>query len=52
MHASRYPDYYEVITDPISIKEIRQQCADSKYNTFEDLAKDFDLMFKNAKVGP
>jgi hypothetical protein len=45
-----YADYYVLIKDPISFKEIKQRCADSKYKTFEDLAKDFRLMFKNAKV--
>jgi len=45
-----YADYYVLIKDPISFKEIKQRCADSKYKTFEDLAKDFRLMFKNAKT--
>jgi chromodomain-helicase-DNA-binding protein 7 len=41
-----YPDYYQIILQPISIKEIRT----NTYSTLDDFRKDFQLLVKNAQT--
>ncbi|ESO90734.1 hypothetical protein LOTGIDRAFT_175808 [Lottia gigantea] len=48
--ASRYPDYYEVIKDPIDLRMIGQKIQNNEYKTLADLEKDLLLMLKNAKT--
>lgn len=44
-----YPDYYSEIKKPMSLLKIRYKIEMNKYDTLLDLAKDFNLMFANAK---
>lgn len=46
---SKYPDYYEVITEPIDLKIIATKIQNNVYNSINELEKDFFLMVKNAK---
>ncbi|KAJ8960513.1 hypothetical protein NQ318_013797 [Aromia moschata] len=43
-----YPDYYEVISNPIDMERISQRLKANGYETLEDLVGDFVLMFDNA----
>lgn len=43
-----YPTYYEEIANPITIKTIRRNIITEKYESIEDLNKDFMLLFDNA----
>jgi protein polybromo-1 len=43
-----YPDYYEVIKNPIDMEKIAQKLKSNVYETLEDLVSDFILMFDNA----
>ena len=43
-----YPEYYEVINEPIDIKIICTRVRSSYYTSVEDLEKDLLLMVKNA----
>ncbi|RMX46781.1 hypothetical protein pdam_00021032 [Pocillopora damicornis] len=45
-----YPDYYEVITQPIALSKIRSQIKTGQYENMEDLEKDMDLCFQNAQT--
>jgi hypothetical protein len=42
-----YPDYYKVIENPISIKEIKSKIQGSKYQEIEDFKHDIITMFQN-----
>lgn len=44
-----YPDYYELIKSPISLKEILQRLRQAKYDHFEEVEQDFALMSHNAR---
>ncbi|GFS20715.1 protein polybromo-1 [Elysia marginata] len=44
-----YPDYYSEIKKPMSLLKIRYKIEMNKYDTMLDLARDFNLMFANAK---
>ncbi|KAL7751099.1 hypothetical protein RI367_003679 [Sorochytrium milnesiophthora] len=44
-----YPDYYEVIKQPISMREIKSKIEKHAYNSLELLRGDFNLMFSNCK---
>ncbi|VDO93281.1 unnamed protein product [Soboliphyme baturini] len=44
-----YPDYYQVIPEPIDLKMIRSNIDNDKYPSTNVLAADFDLMFSNAR---
>lgn len=44
-----YPEYYEVIEDPISLKEIKKKIDKKHYSNIDDLAEDIRLMVDNAK---
>ena len=42
-----YPDYYQVIKDPISLNEIRTKVRSRKYSNVDQFINDLDLMFAN-----
>ncbi|XP_059047820.1 protein polybromo-1 isoform X2 [Achroia grisella] len=43
-----YPDYYELIKNPIDMEKIAHKLKMSTYNSVNELASDFILMFDNA----
>ena len=45
----QYPDYYEVIREPIDLKTIDMKITKSNYKSIDDMMADVFLMFKNAK---
>ncbi|XP_047439061.1 polybromo 1, like isoform X4 [Mugil cephalus] len=45
-----YPDYYAVIKEPINLRMISQRIQIGYYKTVNAMAKDIDLMAKNAKT--
>ncbi|XP_072238136.1 polybromo 1, like isoform X3 [Leuresthes tenuis] len=46
----QYPDYYAVIKEPIDLRMITQRIQIGYYKTVNAMAKDIDLMAKNAKT--
>ncbi|GBO14463.1 Protein polybromo-1, partial [Araneus ventricosus] len=44
-----YPDYYEIIANPIDMKTIDSNIKADKYVNEESLISDFRLMFSNCK---
>lgn len=44
-----YPDYYEVISDPIDFLEIENRIRNDQYNSENDLIRHFKLMFNNCR---
>uniref|UniRef100_A0A8C7GT76 Bromo domain-containing protein n=1 Tax=Oncorhynchus kisutch TaxID=8019 RepID=A0A8C7GT76_ONCKI len=46
----QYPDYYAVVKDPIDLKIISQKIQMSLYRSVSAMAKDIDLLAKNAKT--
>ncbi|CAL1527080.1 unnamed protein product [Lymnaea stagnalis] len=47
---SKYPQYYEVIKQPIDLKKIATKIQELKYTSLDALEKDLLLMVKNAKT--
>ncbi|XP_028853602.1 protein polybromo-1 isoform X2 [Denticeps clupeoides] len=47
---AQYPDYYEIIKDPIDLKTIAQRIQMGYYKNVHLMAKDIDLLAKNAKT--
>lgn len=47
--AEDYPDYYELIHEPISIAQISERITNNTYASFDECVADFDLMFANAR---
>ncbi|KAF3856237.1 hypothetical protein F7725_016960 [Dissostichus mawsoni] len=45
-----YPDYYAVIKEPIDLRSITQRIQIGYYKSINAMAKDVDLMAKNAKM--
>ncbi|OCH86654.1 Bromodomain-containing protein [Obba rivulosa] len=45
----QYPDYYEIIKRPISLDEIKVQLDAEAYTSLEDVKKDLETCFRNAK---
>ncbi|XP_037534640.1 protein polybromo-1 [Nematolebias whitei] len=45
-----YPDYYAIIKEPIDLRAIAQRIQAGYYKTVNAMAKDVDLMAKNAKT--
>jgi len=43
------PDYYQSITNPISLNMIKKKIKTGDYSTVQQLAEDLDLMFNNCK---
>ncbi|XP_028302620.1 protein polybromo-1-like [Gouania willdenowi] len=46
----QYPDYYAVIKEPIDLKIIAQKIQLGQYRSVSTMAKDIDLLVKNAKT--
>ncbi|TPP39754.1 Protein polybromo-1 [Fasciola gigantica] len=44
-----YPDYYEEITHPISLADIKKKLKQNEYPTLNSILADLDLVFKNAQ---
>ncbi|OTF79968.1 hypothetical protein BLA29_002514 [Euroglyphus maynei] len=45
-----YPDYYDIVTEPIDLKMIASRIQNREYNNLNDLEKDLILMIRNAKM--
>ncbi|KAM5148764.1 protein polybromo-1 isoform 3-T3 [Mantella aurantiaca] len=45
-----YPDYYAIIKEPIDLKMILQRIQSGYYKSVNAMAKDIDLLAKNAKT--
>ncbi|KAL1417016.1 hypothetical protein MTO96_027223 [Rhipicephalus appendiculatus] len=45
-----YPDYYEVITNPIDMKTIHENVKNNKYSSEESMVTDLKLMFSNCRL--
>ncbi|XP_075431141.1 protein polybromo-1 isoform X20 [Ascaphus truei] len=45
-----YPDYYAIIKDPIDLKTISHRIQTGHYKSVNAMAKDIDLLAKNAKT--
>ncbi|KAM3914469.1 protein polybromo-1 isoform 3-T3 [Leptodactylus fuscus] len=45
-----YPDYYAIIKDPIDLKTVSQRIQSGYYKNLNAMAKDIDLLAKNAKT--
>lgn len=43
------PDYYEIITSPIALDNIKRKAKRKKYQSIEHALQDVELMFENAK---
>lgn len=43
-----YPDYYQIIEDPISISDIQKKFHKSKHSTTTEFVQDFQLLLDNA----
>uniref|UniRef100_A0A3Q3GZM9 Protein polybromo-1 n=1 Tax=Kryptolebias marmoratus TaxID=37003 RepID=A0A3Q3GZM9_KRYMA len=46
----QYPDYYAIIKEPIDLKIIAQKIQVGHYRSISAMAKDIDLLVKNAKT--
>ncbi|KAG7478017.1 hypothetical protein MATL_G00075940 [Megalops atlanticus] len=46
----QYPDYYAIIKEPIDLKTISQRIQMGYYKSVNAMAKDIDLLVKNAKT--
>ncbi|KAI1294611.1 Bromodomain and WD repeat-containing protein 1 [Halotydeus destructor] len=44
-----YPDYNRVIQNPMDLNTVREQLMSDSYDTPQELKKEFQLIFKNAK---
>ncbi|KAI0693670.1 SNF2 family N-terminal domain-containing protein [Cytidiella melzeri] len=45
-----YPDYYEIIRQPIAMSQIRKRITGNQYKTVLDFREDWRLMFNNART--
>lgn len=48
--AKHYPDYYEIIKNPISLKLITKKLRDAQYRTVSEITYDHDLLAANAAL--
>lgn len=44
-----YPDYYNFITQPICLDDIKKKIDEDKYPSLDEVRQDFELCFTNAK---
>lgn len=44
-----YPDYYNVILEPMDLKTIEHKIKNERYGNEEELIEDMKLMFRNAR---
>lgn len=47
-HCQDYPDYYDIIKNPIDMEKIAHKLRTQVYETVDEIASDFMLMFENA----
>ncbi|KAH3817121.1 hypothetical protein DPMN_118650 [Dreissena polymorpha] len=45
-----YPNYYDVILEPIDLKMIAKKVLDNEYRTPDDMDRDVTLLVNNAKT--
>jgi len=45
-----YPNYYDVIQEPIDLKMIAKKVMDNEYRTPDDMDREVTLMVNNAKT--
>ncbi|KIL71554.1 hypothetical protein M378DRAFT_174801 [Amanita muscaria Koide BX008] len=45
-----YPDYYQIIQQPIALEDIKKQLDNDAYQSLEAVRVDFELCFMNAKT--
>jgi protein polybromo-1 len=50
IHFQRYPEYYEVIENPIDLKIIATRIQNGQYGSLSDLERDLLQMTKNACI--
>ena len=48
-HRKDYPDYYEVITNPIDMKTINERIKSGNYKNVDQFISDARLMFNNCR---
>ena len=46
----RYPEYYELIQDPMDLKTIAERIQTNKYKEISDMERDLQLLFSNART--
>merc|ERR1712155_299915 len=46
----RYPEYFEVITEPMDLKMVAEKIQKNKYKEIAELEKDLQLIFTNART--
>ena len=44
-----FPDYFDVVDEPISLNQIRKKLKSREYGHLDELASDFSTMFDNCK---
>ncbi|XP_074645019.1 protein polybromo-1-like isoform X2 [Tubulanus polymorphus] len=44
-----YPDYYQVISEPMDMSMIERKIVEDKYHSEQELISDFEVMFNNAR---
>ncbi|KAK9451545.1 uncharacterized protein V1518DRAFT_408844 [Limtongia smithiae] len=47
--ANEYPEYYQVIHNPMSLNTVRRLASTNKYATFDEFERDMILIFNNAR---
>lgn len=45
----QYPDYYEIIKNPIALDDVKIKLDENAYSSLEELRQDLEMCFKNAK---
>jgi len=45
----KYPDYYDVIQDPIDLRTIAQKIQGNEYKCLDEMIRDLNQMIHNAK---
>lgn len=43
-----YPDYYDIIKNPVDLEKISNKIKQQSYDSLDEIATDFMLMFENA----
>ncbi|KIK94150.1 hypothetical protein PAXRUDRAFT_470360 [Paxillus rubicundulus Ve08.2h10] len=44
-----YPDYYDIISQPICLDDIKKKIDEDEYPSLDEVRQDFELCFSNAK---
>ena len=45
-----YPDYFEIVKQPMDLGSMKNKTKRSEYKTSQDLLNDFDLMIKASEL--